>query len=388
MSHSAGSARSGPVPEPGGARRLAVERAVRPLRARPLDRLRSIKVKLGIVIVAAVFTTLVVNEVGLALNFALGPRVAVAVVLSLTMVQLLARGMTSPLRDMASAARAMARGDYSRRIYANSGDEVGELARAFNTMAADLAQVDRQRRDLIANTSHELRTPITALQAVLENLVDGIEPPEPARLEAALAQTQRLSRLVAQLLDLSRLESGVTRLDREQVDLRGFIDQAVREAALPDRDVRLSTDVPRGLAITADPARLNQVLANLLDNATRHSPPGGEVAVTAARNGGGVRITVTDQGPGIPAADRARVFERFSRLDGGRDTRAGGSGLGLAIAREVVELHGGSLYAEESARGGGCRMVVDLLEVTVRGSGARRPEPAPPRGGRAHPSGG
>lgn len=383
---SAGRASGGPVPEPGGAHRLAVERAVRPLRARPLDRLRSIKVKLGIVIVAAVFTTLVVNEAGLALNFALGPRVAVAVVLSLTMVQLLARGMTSPLRDMAAAARAMARGDYSRRVYAGSGDEVGELARAFNTMAADLAQVDRQRRDLIANTSHELRTPITALQAVLENLVDGIEPPEPARLEAALAQTQRLARLVAQLLDLSRLESGVTQLDREQVDLRGFIGQAVGEAALPDRDVKLTTDVPRGLSITADPARLHQVLANLLDNATRHSPPGGEVAVTAARNENGVRITVTDQGPGIPEADRARVFERFSRLDGGRDTRAGGSGLGLAIAREVVDLHGGRLFAEESARGSGCRMVVDLVEPALRAQhGVRRPDPSPPRVGRAHP---
>lgn len=333
---------------------------MRPLRIRPLERLRSIKVKLGIVIVAAVLTTLVVNEVGVALNYALGPRAAVAIVLSLSMVQLLARGMTSPLREMALAARAMARGDYSRRVYAVSGDEVGELARAFNTMAGDLAQVDRQRRDLIANTSHELRTPITALQAVLENLVDGVEQPDPERLAAALAQTQRLAHLVAQLLDLSRLESGVTQLDRQQVDLRGFIDRAVREAALSGRDVRLTTDVPRGLSLSADPARLHQVLANLLDNASRHSPPGGEVAVTAARNGGGVRIAVTDQGPGIPAADRARAFERFSRLDHGRDARAGGSGLGLAIAREVVELHGGRLFAEESTRGTGCRMVVDL----------------------------
>ena len=355
----------------------------RALHVRPLDRLRSIKVKLGIVIVAAVFTTLVVNEAGIALNFRILPRAAVAVVLSLAMVQILARGMTSPLREMATASGAMARGDYSRRVYAAAGDEVGELARAFNKMAADLAQVDRERRDLIANTSHELRTPITALQAVLENLVDGVEQPEPEQLDAALAQTQRLSRLVAQLLDLSRLESGAARLDREQVDLYGFIGQAVREAALSGRDVRLSMDVPRGLAVLADPSRLHQVLANLLDNATRHSPPHGEVAVSAARTPAGVRIAVTDQGPGIPPEDRARVFERFSRLDHGRDTRAGGSGLGLAISREVVELHGGHLYAEDSARGRGCRMVVDLPQPTVRPP--RRAE-TPPHDGAETPS--
>ena len=116
--------------------------------------------------------------------------------------------MTSPLREMAAAASAMARGDYDRRVRATSRDEVGELARAFNAMAADLADVERMRRDLVANVSHELRTPIGALQALLENLADGVEPTDPAALRTALAQTERLGRLVEQLLDLSRLESG------------------------------------------------------------------------------------------------------------------------------------------------------------------------------------
>ena len=116
--------------------------------------------------------------------------------------------MTSPLREMAAAASAMARGDYGRRVRATSRDEVGELARAFNAMAAELGDADRMRRDLVANVSHELRTPIGALQALLENLADGVEPPDPAALRTALAQTERLGRLVAQLLDLSRLESG------------------------------------------------------------------------------------------------------------------------------------------------------------------------------------
>jgi signal transduction histidine kinase len=327
---------------------------------RPLDPLHSIKVKLGVVIVAAVVVAYAVNETGLSYNYSFKVRVVVAMALSLAMVQLLAHGMTSPLREMAAAARAMARGDYSRRVRATSRDEVGELARAFNRMAAELAEVDRQRRDLVANASHELRTPITALQALLENLVDGVEQPDPHTLRVALGQTERLGRLVGQLLDLSLLESGGARVEPEPVTLRDFVKQAVHEVELAGRDVRLTVDiVPPDLAVTADPARLHQVLANLLDNASRHSPPGGLVAITARPRAGGVRLAVCDEGPGIPPAERDRVFERFSRLDGGRAAGDGGAGLGLAIAREVVELHGGALRAEDN-NPNGCRMVVDL----------------------------
>ena len=148
---------------------------------RPLDRLRSIKVKLGVVIVATVAGTVVVLAVGFRLGFPLAVRTGLAALIALAIVQFLARGMTSPLREMAAAASAMARGDYGRRVTATSRDEVGELARAFNAMAAELADVDRMRRDLVANVSHELRTPIGALQALLENLVDGVEPPDPRR---------------------------------------------------------------------------------------------------------------------------------------------------------------------------------------------------------------
>jgi len=327
---------------------------------RPLDPLRSIKVKLGVVIVTAVVTAFVVNEIGFRLDYTFKVRVVVAIALSLVMVQLMASGMTSPLREMAAAARAMARGDYTRRVRATSRDEVGELARAFNRMATELAAVDRQRRDLVANASHELRTPITALQALLENLVDGVEQPNPHTLRVALAQTERLGQLVGQLLDLSLLESGGARVEPQPVALRGFVEQALHEVELAGRDVRLTADVqPVDLAVTADPARLHQVLANLLDNASRHSPPGGVVAVQARPHADGVRLSVSDDGPGIPAAERDRVFERFSRLDGGRAVREGGAGLGLAIAREVVELHGGALRAEDNTPSG-CRMVVDL----------------------------
>ncbi|MBE3015585.1 DUF4173 domain-containing protein [Microbispora sp. NEAU-D428] len=339
---------------------------------RPLDFLGRIKVKLGIVIVLAVVAAFVVNEVGINSGLSRDLRIAIAVVLALIMVQLLARGMTRPLREMAAAAQTIAKGRYGLRVSATSRDEVGELARAFNAMAADLAEVDRQRRELVANVSHELRTPITGLQAVLENVVDGVTPPDLDTLGTALAQTQRLGRLVAQLLDLSRLDSGARLIEPEELDLASLCRQAVSEAALARDDVTVVSAVTPGTALSADAALLAQVLANLLDNAVRHSPSGGTVRVEARPAGANLEISVTDDGPGIPPAERARVFERFSRLDAGRAADAGGAGLGLAIAKEIVELHGGSIAvtdpvpAARRPKGGdrgtapGCRMVVVL----------------------------
>jgi signal transduction histidine kinase len=335
---------------------------------RPLDRFGSIKVKLGVVIVAAVGVTIVVVALGVRAGWPLALCGLAAGALALAMVQFLARGMTSPLREMASAARAMARGDYDLRVTATSRDEVGELARAFNRMAEDLAEVDRVRRDLVANVSHELRTPISALQAVLENLLDGVAPPEPETLRTMLRQVERLGRLVAQLLDLSRLESGAAPLQLRRFELRPLLEQALHESRLHaqqvvSKSVDLSMRVdPSGLAVTADPERLHQVVANLLDNAVRHSPNGGRIVVTAEGNGEGITIEVADEGPGISEQDKSRVFERFYRSDSARSSSDGGTGLGLAIARWVVDLHGGDIRAE-GGRPRGCRVVVELPQT-------------------------
>ena len=327
---------------------------------RPLDFLPSIKLKLGVVIVATVAWTVLILRLGKQAGLDIEWRVLAATALGLGMVQLLARGMTSPLREMAGAARAMARGDYDRRVSASSRDEVGELARAFNRMAADLAGVERMRRDLVANVSHELRTPLAALHGLLENLADGVEPPDPAKLRTALAQTERLGRLVSQLLDLSRLEGGGVPLRREPFDVRPLLEQATREAALGEREVRLKVDVqPGDLRATGDPERMHQVVANLLDNALRHSPAEGRVWLSACAHNGHVRIEVADEGPGIPPEEAGRVFERFYRTDAGRSARAGGSGLGLAISRWIVDAHGGEIRAEQRDPAG-CRMVVEL----------------------------
>jgi signal transduction histidine kinase len=330
---------------------------------RPLDPLSSIKIKLGVVILAAVLVTIAVVAVGVRAGLPLAVGGVAAGALALGMVQFLARGMTSPLREMAAAARAMAKGDYDRRVTATSRDEVGELARAFNKMASELAEVDRMRRDLVANVSHELRTPISALQAVLENLIDGVEPANRDTFEAMLRQVERLGRLVSQLLDLSKLESGAVPLQRSAFEVRPLVEQVVQDTHLhsvqrASSAVHLSVAVePANLTMDADQERIHQVLANLVDNAVRHSPPGGRVTVRAAESDAGVALEVADDGPGIPEDEATRVFERFYRSDLARSNSDGGSGLGLAIARWIVDLHGGDIWVEpRSPRG--CRMRV------------------------------
>ncbi|MBK6857279.1 MAG: HAMP domain-containing protein [Microthrixaceae bacterium] len=328
--------------------------------ASPLSQLRSIKVKLSIVIVAAVAVTLAVNELGIVLNFRAQFRAGVAALIALGMVQLLSRGMTSPLRSMERAATSMAAGNVAERIEVSSADEVGRLADAFNHMARELAEVDRQRRDLVANVSHELRTPISALRATLENVVDGVVEPDPTLLRTMLAQTERLQRLVTQLLDLSRLESGGTLLHRLPFLVAAMLEDVADEAALHSPRIEFRVDVqPIDLTLDGDPERLHQVFANLADNAARFTPDGGEVVLTARLVEGAVVMEVLDTGPGIPPEAASRVFERFYRTDEARSADEGGSGLGLAIARWIVELHDGRIRAEQR-HPKGCRMVVEL----------------------------
>jgi signal transduction histidine kinase len=234
-------------------------------------------------------------------------------------------------------------------------------------MAADLDTADQQRRELIANVSHELRTPITALNGVLENLVDGVAEPDPATLRTALAQTERLGLLVTELLDLSRIDAGAFPLALEEFDLELLLDEVTAEAevmaAAVGRGVRFTVDVePSAASVVADRGRLHQVVLNLLDNAARHGPAGGKVHVCAEARKDGVVIEVRDEGPGIPAEEHDRIFERFTR---GERAGGGGTGLGLAIARWVVDLHGGSIGVvppEELPPGepAGCRIRVVL----------------------------
>ncbi len=330
---------------------------------RPLDFLASIKLKLGAVIVAAVTVTITVLLLGKRLEISAVVTGIVAIGLALAMVRFLAHGMTYPLREMADAAQRMAKGDYSRRVTATSRDEVGELARAFNSMATELDEVDRMRRDLVANASHELRTPIGALRARFENFVDGVEQPDPAALADALRQVERLGTLVEQLLDLSKLESGSVPLERRPVLATPLLRDVAAEwadaAAARGITIEVGAD-PGELVLHVDERRMRQVLVNLVANAVRHAGAGGRVVVHASSSAAGrARLEVVDDGPGIPQAEAERVFERFYRSDRARSVDEGGAGLGLAIARWIVDLHEGRIYVDTGDRKG-CRVVVEL----------------------------
>ena len=343
---------------------------------RPLDGVASIKLKLGFLVGVSILVATAVAGIGDQSRVPWWISLPVTLAAALGITQWLARGMTSPLREMTAVARLMAGGDYGRRVTATSMDEVGALARAFNTMATDLAAADAQRRQLVATVSHELRTPLAAQRALLENLVDGVTAPDPATLGTALAQAERLSDLVTDLLDLSRIEAGQSRLRVEHVSVGELLARCVAEAGLSTRPVRHALHVePGDLVVDADPARLAQVVANLLDNAGRHSPADGVVRVDARAEGPGHWVLeVADDGPGIPADRAEAVFERFGT---GTDD-AGGTGLGLAIARWVCELHGGSVRvvpAEPDRPGARIQVVLPRHTPVPPASAAALPAP-------------
>lgn len=324
---------------------------------RPLDRVPSIKLKLGTVIVAALAVTVMVVSVG-GRSLTLWVVVPVAGALSLMVVQVLAHGMTAPLRAMVQQASRLAQGETHEHVTATSRDEVGQLARAFNHMADEVVAADRMRRDLVADVSHELRTPTSALHGVIENLLDGVQQPDTEVLAGLLAQVERLEKLIAQLLDLSRLEAGAITLDRRVVAVGELVDAAAA-TAVAGRERDLVVVAHPQLTVDGDPDRLLEVLTNLLVNALRHSPADTPVHVTAHGCDDSVVIAVADRGDGIPAGDAERVFERFHRSDGDRAAADGGAGLGLAIARWIVDLHGGEIRVD-GAYAEGCRMLLTL----------------------------
>ncbi len=352
---------------------------------RPFDPYRSVKAALGALVVGSVIITTLLIFVAMHSDTELRVITIFSVIASLLITQFVANGLTAPLDEMTDVTRAMANGDYTRRVRAaQRRDEFGDLASAFNRMAADLEAVDTHRKELVANVSHELRTPIAALRAVLENVVDGVSEADPETMRVALRQTQRLGRLVEQLLDLSRLDNGVVPLHARRFEVWPYLAGILKEASMAKgaeshsgahtrKDVHLNLDVsPPELTAHADAERLHQVMANLIDNAVKHSPAHGRVTVRARRGdgSGSLELEVLDEGPGIPEAERHRVFERFNRgglspdgsADAGRRRPGpgsdGGTGLGLAIARWAVDLHGGRIRVAESPRG--CRIKVSL----------------------------
>jgi two-component system OmpR family sensor kinase/two-component system sensor histidine kinase BaeS len=285
--------------------------------------------------------------------------------LALVIAGLLAWGLVRPLHGLTAAAEGIARGDLSQRVPVASQDEVGELAATFNRMATALERAEELRRNLTADVAHELRTPLSVIRGRLEGVLDGVYPATPEHLQPILEATELLTYLVEDLRLLAQAEAGQLGLKKRAVDVGDLLRdvQVNFEPQATDRDVTLKLKLPPDLPeVLADWHRVVQVLSNLLVNALRHTPQGGRVTLSAKSEPGAVKLTVSDTGAGIPAADLPYVFDRFWRGEKSRSRAGGGSGLGLAIARQLVELHGGTMGVK-SAPGEGAEFWFTLPTI-------------------------
>jgi len=280
--------------------------------------------------------------------FFLGPLLVIVLVGGYIAWRVLRR-TAAPVADVMEAADRVAAGDYATRVDPRGSDEVRRLADSFNEMTRRLELNEEQRRALLADVAHELRTPLSVVRGNVEGMIDGVIPRDDERLASLLAATQRMTRLLEDLQTLSTAQAGVLRLHREPTDPRRLVDDVVRAFAplADERGVRLAAQVDGAPELDADPLRLRQVLDNLVANAVRYTPQGGSVTVQAWRAADDVLFAVADTGRGIAPDELAHLFERFSKS---ADSK--GSGLGLAIARSLVESHGGTIAAQsEPGRG-------------------------------------
>jgi two-component system sensor histidine kinase BaeS len=302
-----------------------------------------------------------------AMLVALGTGTGVAVATALGVSLILARRITSPVRALADAAGQVARGGYTARVpQPAGGDELTTLAGAFNDMAEALHTSEQRRQELLSDLAHELRTPLATIDGYLEGVSDGVMPADQQTLQVLQAETARLRRLVDDLGAVSRAEERQLDLQPTRCHPDELITTAIQAAqpAYNAKGVALEAGIDRDLPqITADPERIGEVLANLLTNALRHTPPGGHVEVTATTTPDRhLRISVADTGEGIPPELLERIFERFYRVDRARTHTpgAGGSGIGLTITRAIVHAHGGRIHAHSQGPGHGARFDITL----------------------------
>ena len=274
------------------------------------------------------------------------------------------RRLTKPVAELTRAVERAGAGNLDVQVAVRGRDEIARLAETFNRMTRTLRDQEEGRRRMIADSAHELGTPVSLIQGTVEAMLDGVFPPDRSTLEGLHEETLRLSRLVEDLNELSLLESGTLALAIEESDLAEIArSEAARFAArAAEQGVTIAVESAAGLPRAAvDRLRIGQVVANLLGNALRHTPRGGAIAVRLDAPGAGrLRLAVEDSGPGIPEAERARVFERYYRVDGARAASEGGRGLGLAIAAGIAKAHGGTMSATASAALGGARVVMEL----------------------------
>ncbi len=275
------------------------------------------------------------------------------------------RILIAPLRQVAESSYRITQGRYAERVAVpvNSGVTIAQLVINFNQMAAALENVEEQRVTLLGNISHELRTPLTGLRGYLEGLIDGLFPSNEETFGWMLTEVDRLTRLVNDIHDLSRVESGRSRQSLQVLDLRGVTRQvwAQFKPQAEERQIVLGLDVPESaVLVRADPDHTIQVLINLVDNALRYTPAGGQVLLAITQDGRQAQIQVNDTGEGIPAEALPYLFERFYRVDQSRSRQSGGTGIGLTISRHLARAMNGDLLAASPGRGQGSTFTFSL----------------------------
>ncbi len=291
-----------------------------------------------------------------------GRAVFLAGFVAVTLSLVLARQITRPLTRVRHATQQLAEGNLGIRVPVTSTDEIGKVALAFNQMAAALEQQEQTRRQMVADVAHELRTPLTVMKSNLEAMLDGLIPPDTAELGELYDEVQRLTRLIEELRLLSLADAGQLTLRLEPVDVFDLLEATVTRLTPLAEAQGVQLPPPHRalpLSVQADSDKLQQAIGNLVDNALRHTPPGGRVMVTAVQEQKTAHISVSDTGPGIPPEDLPHLFDRFWRGDKSRSRHSGGSGLGLAIVQQIVMLHGGRITAV-SPPGQGATFTISL----------------------------
>jgi len=272
----------------------------------------------------------------------------------------LSRTFTRPIRELTNATHEVAEGNLGLQVTVRSKDEMGELAASFNKMSSDLARSTEARKQMTADIAHELRTPLSLIIGHAEAVHDGVLKPSRDNFEIIREEAQRLEHLVDDLRTLSLADAGELSIYLQEVSPQKLLNdlQVTYQHLANQKNVIITTDAASELPmLNIDPGRMTQVLTNILDNALRHTPEGGQINLSAKSVDGGVELSVQDSGPGIQSEDINRIFNRFYRADASRHRDDGGSGLGLAIAKSIVEMHQGRIWAE-SEPGQGLRIVI------------------------------
>ncbi|MDR7418259.1 MAG: ATP-binding protein [Armatimonadota bacterium] len=271
----------------------------------------------------------------------------IAAGIGLLLSLVLFRGVVRPIRAMTAMAGRIASGDYGVRASSTSSDEVGQLALSLNTMAESLDTLERLRKDLVANVAHELRTPLSNLRGYLEAIRDGVTTASPETVSLLHEEVMRLVRLTQGLHELSLFDASAPHLRWDAVDIGALVRRLLdlRRAEFTEKRITVQSDVAVPGPVHAVPDLLSQALHNLIDNAVRYTPEGGDVAVTVSQAGAAVKIAVRNSGGGIAAEDLPFIFERFYRGEKSRSRDSGGAGIGLAIVTEVARVHGGEVGA-------------------------------------------